>query len=756
MNARRIALKTLIVFILLFSFALPAPAQGEGDAGGSGLPGGSAAGDTGLPGIYDTSPPVIVVPGATQGPETPSGPPQIFPGQPVQPQQPAAPGQEDEQKKGTEQGEAAVGPSELDRFLSGALPDRFQANIGRYGMNFFKNPPSTFAPGNAIPVGPDYVIGPGDSFRIDVWGMVQGTWTVTVDRSGQVAIPTVGTLGVAGLTFDQLKGALRRELEKYYAGFEMNVTMGALRSIKVYVTGSAKKPGAYTVSALSTLVNALLSCGGPGDTGTLRAIQVKRGGKTVAVFDMYDFLMKGDKTKDIRLQPEDVIHIGRSGPLAAITGNVRVPAIYELKTETRISELLEMAGGLTHTGYMGRVQVYRVSANEYRSILEGDLMDLSTKPGKDFALADGDFVRVFSVVEKRNVMTVSGPVAKPGPYGVEPGRTTVRDVIMRAGGLLYNAADQGEITRVRPTPQGPVTERFIVDLRKALSGDSAANMALEINDYLFVRSVPEWDLYKAVAIAGQVRYPGTYTIKKGETLSSVIARAGGYTDRAYLRGAEFSRVSVKKLQAEQNRRMVDELETELLAVSVNELSAALTSEEAKLTQFEADQKRKLVEKLKNLKAAGRVILKLDVPDKMKNSPFDLELEEGDTLFVPGNPHTVQVMGAVLNPTAFVFQPGLGVGDYLRMAGGYTRSASPGRIYLLKVDGTAVRLDTGGGWPFGRPNNGRGLVVRALEPGDAIIVPQKVQSYKGLRNTRDWVDIIFKIALSAASIHNVTD
>jgi Periplasmic protein involved in polysaccharide export len=667
LKARHGARISFMALILVLSLAIPALAQGEADGGIPGLPGGTPAGDTGLPGIYDSAPPVIVVPGAPQGPETPSGPPQIFPSQPATP---ATPGQsEEEQKKGTEQGEIQSGPSELDRFLSGSLPDKFQANIGRYGMSFFRTPPSTFAPGNAIPVGPDYVIGPGDSFRIDVWGMVQGTWTVAVDRNGQVAIPTVGTLGVAGLTFDQLKSTLHRELDKYYAGFEMNVTMGQLRSIKVYVTGNAKKPGAYTVSALSTLVNALLSCGGPSDTGTLRAIEVKRGGRTVAIFDMYDFLMKGDKTKDIRLQPEDVIHIGRVGPLAAITGNVRMPAIYELKKETKVAELLEMAGGLTYTGFTGRVQVYRVSANEYRSILEGDLIDLATRPDKNFALADGDFVRVFSVVEKRNVMTISGPVAKPGQFGVEPGRTTVRDVILRAGGLLYNAADQGEITRVRPTQQGPVTERFFVDLRKALAGDSAENRTLEINDYLFVRSVPEWDLYKAVAVAGQVKYPGTYTIKKGETLSSLIARAGGYTDRAYLRGAEFTRQSVKKLQAEQNRRMVDELETELLSVSVNEMSAALTAEEAKLTQFESDQKRKLIDKLKNIKAAGRVILKLDVPEKMKGSAFDLEMEEGDTLFVPANPHTVQVMGAVLNPTAFRLPAGAGGGRLPPHGGG---------------------------------------------------------------------------------------
>ena len=755
MKARRRLQIGFITLLAVLALAVPALAQGEADGGLPGLPGGVSNGDTGLPGIYDSAPPVIVVPGAPQGPESPAGPPQIFP---AQPSAPSAPGTQEieKQKQGTDQGEIQSGPSELERFLSGSLPDKFQANIGRFGMSFFRNPPSTFAPGNAIPVGPDYVIGPGDSFRIDVWGMVQGTWTVAVDRNGQVAIPTVGTLGVAGLTFGQLKGALQRELEKYYAGFEMNVTMGALRSIKVYVTGSAKNPGAYTVSALSTLVNALLSCGGPSDAGTLRDIVVRRNGKVVARFDMVGFLLTGDKTKDVRLQPEDVIHIGPVGPLAAVTGNVRVPAIYELKGKTRVSELIAMAGGLSYTGFLGRLQVYRVSGNEYRSIMEGDLVDLSTRPDKDFTLADGDFVRVFSVVEKRNVIKVTGPVAKPGEYGVEPGRTTIRDVISRAGGLLYYAADDGEITRVKPTPQGPVTTRLTVNLRKAMAGDPAHNVAFELNDYLFVRSVPEWDLYKAVAVAGQVKYPGTYTIQKGETLSSLIARAGGYTDRAYLRGATFTRSSVRKLQEEQNRRMVDELETELLSVSVNELSAALTADEAKLSQYEAEQKRKLVEKLKNLKAAGRVILKLDVPERMKSSPFDLELEEGDTLFVPANPHTVQVMGAVLNPTAFVHQKGLGVGDYIRMAGGYTRNASPGRIYLLKVDGTAVRLDTGGNWPFGKPNNAHGMVVRALEPGDAIIVPQKVQSYKGLRNTRDWVDVIFKIAMSAVGIHDMSN
>ena len=429
-------------------------------------------------------------------------------------------------------------------------------------------------------------------------------------------------------------------------------------------------------------------------------------------------------------------------------GNVKTPAIYELKGKGRISDLLALAGGLSSTGFKGRVQIYRVQDNQYRSILEGDLEELQI-PSKNFALSDGDVVRVFSVTERQNVVTLTGPVARPGSYGIQTGVTRLRDVLLRAGGVLFFASDEAELTRVRVTQSGPETERLHVNLKQALSGDPSHNILLEVNDYLFVREVPEWDLYKTVRIEGEVRYPGTYTVHRGETLASLLSRAGGYAKDAYLAGAVFLRRSVAKLQQEQNQTMVDQMERELLAVGANEMSAATTADEAKQAQAAVEQKRRLLDSMKQLKAQGRLVVRLDEPSRMKGTPWDLQMEDGDVLRIPRNPQTVQVMGSVLNPTSFVYRPGTTVMDYIRQSGGFAADASPGRIYLVKMDGTAARLDTGSGGLFGK----KGPVVR-LDPGDAIVVPMKVNTYAGFKQTRDWIDIIFKIAMSAAAINNM--
>ncbi|PIW88398.1 MAG: polysaccharide export protein, partial [Nitrospirae bacterium CG_4_8_14_3_um_filter_41_47] len=273
--------------------------------------------------------------------------------------------------------------------------------------------------------------------------------------------------------------------------------------------------------------------------------------KTIVHFDMYDLLLKGDKTKDIRLMPEDVIFIPHVGTLVGIAGNVRNPAIYELKGETRLFDLIQMAGGLTSVAFKGRVQVQRIEDHQFRTIFEGDLIEIEKNPEKNFAIRDGDLVKVFSVVETKNTIIITGAVANPGEYGVTPGVTKVRDVISLSGGLLYYASNQAEITRIKVTQAGPQTERLSVDLSKAMEDDPKHNVPLEINDYLFVRTVPEWELYRTVTISGEVKFPGTYTIKKGERLSSLIERAGGYTDSAYLRGAVFTRERVRELQQRQ-------------------------------------------------------------------------------------------------------------------------------------------------------------------------------------------------------------
>ncbi|MBO8154701.1 MAG: SLBB domain-containing protein [Thermovirga sp.] len=646
--------------------------------------------------------------------------------------------------------------SEFQGFIMGSLPEEQLTNIRRFGLDFFRKAPSTFAPADIVPVRPDYVIGPGDEIKIDVWGMVEGQWTVTVSRDGTIMIPRVGVLNVAGLSFEELRETIDRELSKYYSNYQLSVTLGALKNIKVYVVGNTRQPGAYTISSLSTLVNALMAAGGPGSSGTMRDIIVKRNNKEIVHFDMYDFLLKGDKSKDIRLLPEDVIFIPTVGPQVAITGNVKKPAIYELKGETSLKELIEMAGGLTATAFKGRVQVMRISNQEYRLVFEGDLSALSRNSLASLSLKDGDFIRLFPAIERMSFVRVSGALAKPGSFAIEPGKTRLSDVIKRAGGLLYYASNIAEITRVKVTPRGPETERIQVDLKKALEGDPVNDLYLQINDYIFVRTVPNWKLYRTVRVYGEVNYPGIYTIKEGETLSSVLERAGGFTEKAYPRGAIITRESVRKAQQKQIEDMVNRLERELSAINVNEMSSALTPQEAQMLRAESEQKRILLRKLKETRATGRIATFVAEPDKIRNTPYDIELQDGDRIYIPANPTTVQVLGSVLNPSSFVYDKNLSWRDYIRMAGGYTRDANPERIYILKVDGTAVRVKKNyrASAPWVK-KFGKEAEWGLLEPGDAIIVPQKLESYRGLRNTRDYIDIIYKLAVTAASIHNIS-
>jgi protein involved in polysaccharide export with SLBB domain len=372
-------------------------------------------------------------------------------------------------------------------------------------------------------------------------------------------------------------------------------------------------------------------------------------------------------------------------------------------------------------------------------------------------LVDGDYIRLFSVIERMATARITGPVAKPGEFAIQPGDTRLADVLHRSGGLLYYASPEAEITRVMATPEGPMTERIRVNLKKAMAGDPAHNLLLQMNDYIFVRAVPNWKLYRQVQLKGEVRYPGIYTIEDGEKLSSVLERAGGFTDKAYPRGAILTRESVREAQEEQIREMVNRLERELAAVGANELSAALTSEEAQILQAEAEQKRQLLQKLKETRATGRVTTLIAPPEVIKGTAYDIALEHGDRIYIPANPSTVQVLGSVLNPAAFVYDKALTWRDFIRMAGGYTKDANPDRIYILKADGTAVRvkrsLQSAAPWvkEFGDEAD-----WSLVEPGDAVIVPQKVASYTSIRQTRDYLDIVYKMAVTMLSIDRIGD
>jgi polysaccharide export outer membrane protein len=290
------------------------------------------------------------------------------------------------------------------------------ASAGRvlpiFGANLFNSVPSTFAPVDNIPVTPDYVIGPGDELRLQIWGQVNQRGTYVVDRTGSIVLPEVGVIHVAGLQFSKLDDFLKSQLGRVYRNFDLNTNLGQLRSIPIFVAGQARKPGSFTIGSLSTLLNALFASGGPLPQGSLRDIRVIRGTEMVTHFDLYDLLLRGDKSKDIRLEPGDVIFIPNVGPQVAVFGSVTNPAIYELKEESSFKQVIALAGGLTNVAAGSQVKVERIADHTQRSELNVDISSADATPAQN-----GDIVSVSSVVDRfQNAVTLRGNVANPGRY----------------------------------------------------------------------------------------------------------------------------------------------------------------------------------------------------------------------------------------------------------------------------------------------------------------------------------------------------
>lgn len=287
-----------------------------------------------------------------------------------------------------------------------------------FGAELFRNVPSTFAPLDMAPVPADYVVGPGDELRIRVWGQVAFQANLRIDRSGDIYLPHVGPVHVTGLKFSELSSKLHDAVGRVYRNFDLTVDIGQIRAIQVYVTGAARRPGMYTVSALSTLLDALFASGGPSTLGSMRHVQLRRGGEVVSEFDLYDMLERGDKTRDAKLLSGDVLFIPHAGQQVAAIGSVRNPAIYEIRQGETLSEFLADAGGVSSVAASSRISIERIEDHESRLAMEvaADQAGLSTK------LADGDLVRVHSIVpEYRNTVTLRGNIANPGRFAWHAG-----------------------------------------------------------------------------------------------------------------------------------------------------------------------------------------------------------------------------------------------------------------------------------------------------------------------------------------------
>ncbi len=739
--------------------------------------------------------------------------------------------------------------------VENARPQPYQVTgLTQFGYNFFRPGGAGFAPLTDIPVGPDYVVGPGDRIVLNLWGSVEGTHELEVNRSGEIVLPRVGSVRVWGLTFGRLPDVIRSNLARVFKDFDLSVTMGKLRLIKVFVVGEVKAPGDYSISSLSTLINALSAAGGPLKSGSLRAIQVKRGGKLVETVDLYDFFLKGDKSKDIRLQPGDTVFVPVIGRVAGIAGNVRRSAIYELRDEKSLSDLLALAEGLLPTGYLQRVQISRVEAHAKNVVADFNIdpkitgksldqnldairiqdMDLvkifpidttlrdhvrlsgyvlrpgdyALKPGmrlsellpkdnllpeyyteaaeitrlyppdyhpevifvnlgrafggdprQDLELKEFDQVRVFSRWEMEDMpkVRVNGEVQRPGEYRLYD-RMTVYDLLMEAGNLKITAyTKNAELTRIKKSGESVSSYPININLEGVFQGNPKDNLVLAPFDELSIRKIPNWSEEKEryVSLQGEVQFPGVYPIYKGERLSAVIERAGGFTEKAYLRGAKFTRKSLQEEQQKRMDEMIARTEQDILKKQGELASVAASKEELESTKAALEGLMKGLEKLKAAKAEGRMVINLVQLEKFKNSTFDIELEGGDTLLVPRAPQSVNVMGQVYNPTSIIFVPGKSASYYLDKSGGSTRDGEDGEMYIVKADGTVFSRqqsslgfhwdDNAGTWNFGT------FLSTKMGPGDTLIVPQKLERIAWMREIKDITTILGNLALTAGIV-----
>jgi polysaccharide export outer membrane protein len=325
------------------------------------------------------------------------------------------------------------GPGSLfDRYLQVGPYQDIDTNLRPFGYEFFSTASlRVMTPRRDIPVSSDYVVGPGDEVKVLLWGRVNARYDLVVDRDGNVTMPQIGPLHVAGMSFDQMKGFLVKEAEQI-VGANINVTMGDLKSIQVFVLGDVRMPGSYALDSFSTITTALLAAGGPTEIGSLRRVELKRVGRTVTVLDFYDFLLKGEKSADRVLKSGDIVFVPTVGPLVGIAGNVKRPAVYELKDKFDLMSLFDLAGGIIPTAYTEQIQVERIKRNERQVVIDIDDRDLSG--AKDFMLQDADLVKVFPIVDRdQNAVYLRGNVKRPGKYEFKPG--------MRVSGLIKDSTE---------------------------------------------------------------------------------------------------------------------------------------------------------------------------------------------------------------------------------------------------------------------------------------------------------------------------
>lgn len=633
-------------------------------------------------------------------------------------------------------------PTDFELFVSSSLGH----SLPVFGTSLFAAGGKTFTPSSTVAPPADYVLGTGDQIIIRTSGKIDMDVTATIDRDGRIFIPRIGTLTVAGMRLDRLSDFLKTEIGRQFTGFDLTVSLGTLRSIQVFVLGFAKAPGVFTISSLSTLVNALFFSGGPSALGSLRDIQVRRDGKTITHFDVYKLIVDGDKSADVHLLPGDIIYIPPVGPQIAIDGDVNTPAIYELVSGATVGSAIANAGGLTPVAGTSRAVLEHVVNHSERTVEE---FALDAK-GLALPMHNADILRLFPLSPKIvDAVTLRGNVAQPGRYAWHPGMH-VSDLIPNREFLIsrnyynqQNALDTPTGERAffngvnNSTPQTAThdteinfnyaviqrlnkqdltTDLVPFALGRAIDNPSSPeNKELQSGDVIVVYTRNDTGLpvelqAKFVRIQGQVMAPGEYRVGPDETLREVVARAGGLAPHAYLYASRLGRESLRAEQAAQIAAFAQRESRELLAPSNQRIGP--TGGPA----IDIQARRAYLDLLTQQQPDGRVVLNLR-PDASQISDLpNVRLEDGDVYSVPAVPTTVDILGAVYNQVSLNVVPERRNRLYLADAGGPTRDADEKREFILRANGMVVSRQSAKDFP-----------KIPLYPGDALVVPPKMKT-----------------------------
>tara|TARA_B100002049_G_scaffold145391_1_gene107953 strand:+ start:613 stop:3294 length:2682 start_codon:yes stop_codon:yes gene_type:complete len=790
-----------------------------------------------------------------------------------------------------------------------------------FGYELFSGEPTTFAPSESALVPDSYIVGPGDTFTINLFGKETSAEEVIIDREGRLTISKLKPVTVSGMQYSDVVELIKAKVKQEIIGTEAYVSMGKTRSIRIMVLGEAYKPGAYTVPSLASITHALFVSGGISEIGSLRNIQLKRAGKTVTTLDLYNLLIKGDSSNDVILKPGDVVFIPPVGMRVSVEGEVRRPAIFELKKNESSQDLIAMAGGFNAAAYPQKTVVERYTGNSSRTVLQ---LNLSKRDA--YKPNDGDVIRVpSSSKELDNAVTLLGAVAHPGNYAWHEGKTvsqlfgslkadllpiadydyslivretnlrgdielhqfslinavsgeedlelkprdivvvfsrfqsleseenalagmaltkeqlkqqekiklwdeyeerkfyefidlgsaldkelaetlskekeqevlsntelltnkeeleeheyavfsrkrllkpilaklnqqansddglqiigirgevfyegvypkpvnaSVKGALLAAGGLKESAyLKSAEVTRFAGKSN---LEHISIDLSRLVNDESSSSFELQSKDTINIYPIPNWQQDRKINIVGEVKFPGVYSISKGETLAEVIERAGGFTEFSYPEGAIFTREETRKQQQQQLKKLSEDLRRDIASKSFNN---SIT--DASLSYQDMNN---LINDLANVRAVGRLVI--DLPAIM-NGQRHLEVEDQDVLYVPSKRSSVSVVGEVNFSGSHLYQEELSLNDYLSRSGGLKQRADEDRIYIIKASGL-IEVPNEGSW-FAVNNNFQ------LSPGDTIVVPLDSDYIDNLTLWSTATQIVYQMGVAVAAISSL--